>query len=128
MLINRPDLVIMDEPTNHLDIEMIEWLEHYRENSALSLLLVTHDRYFLDAVCDSILELDKGELFEYRRLWILSHKKAEREAARNAEIDKAKNLYRANWSGYGNAKGPEQKLPEWMPLDDIEQKANNAQR
>ena len=95
VLINKPDLVIMDEPTNHLDIDMIEWLEHYLQSSSLSILLVTHDRYFLDAVCNTIIELDNGELVEYKgdfEYYIT--KKAEREMIKNAEIDKAKNLYR----------------------------------
>lgn len=95
VLINKPDLVIMDEPTNHLDVEMIEWLEHYLQSSALSLLLVTHDRYFLDEVCNSIIELDSGELVEYKgdfENYLI--KKAEREQIKNAEIDKARNLYR----------------------------------
>lgn len=95
VLINKPDLVIMDEPTNHLDIDMIEWLEHYLQSSALSLLLVTHDRYFLDEVCNTIIELEHGELVEYKgNFEYYLTKKAEREQIKNAEIDKAKNLYR----------------------------------
>ncbi len=94
-LINQPDLLVMDEPTNHLDVEMIEWLEHYLSSSTLSLLLVTHDRYFLDAVCDSILEIDHCELYEYKGDFeYFVTKKAEREAIKNSEIDKAKNLYK----------------------------------
>jgi ABC transport system ATP-binding/permease protein len=95
VLINKPDLVIMDEPTNHLDIDMIEWLEHYLQNASLSILLVTHDRYFLDEVCNSIIELDNGELVEYKGDFeYYLTKKAEREMIKNAEIDKAKNLFR----------------------------------
>jgi ABC transport system ATP-binding/permease protein len=95
VLINKPDLVIMDEPTNHLDVQMIEWLEHYLSTSTLSLLLVTHDRYFLDAVCDTIIEIDNGDLVEYKGDFeYYLTKKAEREQIKNAEIDKAKNLYR----------------------------------
>ena len=95
VLINKPDLIIMDEPTNHLDIDMIEWLERYLQSSELSLLLVTHDRYFLDEVCDSIIELDNGEIVEYKGDFeYYLTKKAEREMMKNAEIDKAKNLYR----------------------------------
>lgn len=95
VLINKPDLVIMDEPTNHLDVDMIEWLEHYLRDASLSILLVTHDRYFLDEVCDRIIELDNGELFEYKgNFEYYLTKKAEREASRNAEIGKARNLYR----------------------------------
>ena len=95
VLINKPDLVIMDEPTNHLDIDMIEWLEHYLQNASLSLLLVTHDRYFLDEVCNSIIELERGEIVEYKgNFEYYLTKKAEREAIKAAEIDKAKNLYK----------------------------------
>ena len=65
-LLDSPDLLLMDEPTNHLDFEMIEWLEDYLSREALSLLLVTHDRYFLDNVCDVILEMDQNSIFAYK--------------------------------------------------------------
>ncbi len=95
VLINKPDLLIMDEPTNHLDIEMIEWLENYIAKESISILLVTHDRYFLDAVCNSVLELDNTVLYEYKGDYsYFVTKKAEREANQNSEIDKARNLYR----------------------------------
>jgi ABC transport system ATP-binding/permease protein len=94
-LINKPNLIIMDEPTNHLDIDMIEWLENYLQDASLSILLVTHDRYFLDEVCDRIIEIDNHELFEYKGNFdYYLEKKAEREQIANAEIDKARNLYR----------------------------------
>lgn len=94
-LINRPNLIIMDEPTNHLDIEMIEWLENYLQDASLSILLVTHDRYFLDEVCDKIIEIDQHILFEYKGNFdYYLEKKAEREQIQDAEIDKARNLYR----------------------------------
>lgn len=94
-LITRPNLIIMDEPTNHLDIDMIEWLENYLQDKALSILLVTHDRYFLDEVCDKIIEIDNHELYEYKGNFdYYIEKKAEREQIKNSEIDKAKNLYR----------------------------------
>jgi ATP-binding cassette subfamily F protein uup len=94
-LINRPNLLVMDEPTNHLDIDMIEWLENYLQDSSLSILLVTHDRYFLDEVCDKIIEIDNHELYEYKGNFdYYLEKKAEREQIKNSEIDKAKNLYR----------------------------------
>jgi len=95
VLINKPDLLVMDEPTNHFDIEMHEWLENYIEKQDISILLVTHDRYFLDAVCNSVLELDNTQLYEYKGDYsYFVTKKAEREAMQNAEIDKARNLYR----------------------------------
>lgn len=94
-LINKPNLIIMDEPTNHLDIDMIEWLENYLQDASLSILLVTHDRYFLDEVCDRIIEIDNYELFEYKGNFdYYLEKKAEREQIASAEIDKARNLYR----------------------------------
>lgn len=94
-LINRPNLIIMDEPTNHLDIDMIEWLENYLQDASLSILLVTHDRYFLDEVCDKIIEIDNYKLYEYKGNFdYYLEKKAEREQITDAEIDKARNLYR----------------------------------
>jgi ATP-binding cassette subfamily F protein uup len=94
-LINKPTLIIMDEPTNHLDIEMIEWLENYLQDASISLLLVTHDRYFLDEVCDRIVEIDNHILYEYKGNFdYYLEKKAEREQISDAEIDKARNLYR----------------------------------
>jgi ATP-binding cassette subfamily F protein uup len=85
----------MDEPTNHLDIEMIEWLENYLQDPSLSILLVTHDRYFLDEVCDKIVEIDNNILYEYKGNFdYYLEKKAEREQITDAEIDKARNLYR----------------------------------
>jgi len=94
-LINKPNLIIMDEPTNHLDIEMIEWLENYLQDASISILLVTHDRYFLDEVCDKIIEIDNHMLYEYKGNFdYYLEKKAEREQIADAEVDKAKNLYR----------------------------------
>lgn len=95
ILIQTPDLIIMDEPTNHLDVEMIEWLEGYLKSADITLLLVTHDRYFLDAVCNVILELDNNVLYTYKGNYAyFIEKKAEREFKTEREIDKAKNLYR----------------------------------
>lgn len=95
VLIDQPDLLILDEPTNHLDVEMIEWLENYLVSKDLTLLLVTHDRYFLDSVCTEIIELDNGKLFNYKgNFQYFIEKKAEREMIEGSEIDKAKNLYR----------------------------------
>lgn len=94
VLIDQPDLLILDEPTNHLDVEMIEWLENYLISKDLTLLLVTHDRYFLDSVCNEIIELDNTKLFHYKgNFQYFIEKKAERESMENSSIDKAKNLY-----------------------------------
>jgi len=95
VLIDEPHLLILDEPTNHLDVEMIEWLENYLVSKDLTLLLVTHDRYFLDSVCTEIVEIDAAKLFHYRgNFQYFVEKKAERETMENSEIDKAKNLYK----------------------------------
>jgi ATP-binding cassette subfamily F protein uup len=95
VLIDEPQLLIMDEPTNHLDVEMIEWLENYLVNKDLTLLVVTHDRYFLDSVCNEIIEIDNQKLFTYKgNFQYYVEKKAEREGMENSEIDKAKNLYK----------------------------------
>ncbi len=95
ILIAAPDLVIMDEPTNHLDLEMIEWLESFLTNAAITLLIVTHDRYFLDRVCTEIIEIDAGKLFPYAgNFSYFVERKAEREAVENSEVDKARNLYK----------------------------------
>jgi len=88
-------LLIMDEPTNHLDVEMVEWLEHYLNQEKVTLLLVTHDRYFLDAVCNEILELDNSNLYVYKGDYEnYLEKKAARIDSEASSIDKAKNLYR----------------------------------
>ncbi len=94
-LIGEPDLLLLDEPTNHLDFEMIEWLEEYLSRESLSLLLVTHDRYFLDNVCDTILEIEKDSIFPYRGNYsYYLEKKAEREFSDEQSLEKARNLYR----------------------------------
>jgi ABC transport system ATP-binding/permease protein len=88
-------LLIMDEPTNHLDVEMVEWLEYYLSQEKITLLLVTHDRYFLDAVCEEIWELDRSELHTYKGDYEnYMEKKAARLENELANIDKAKNTYR----------------------------------
>ncbi len=95
VIIDDADLVILDEPTNHLDIQTIEWLEEYLSKSKLSLLIVTHDRYFLDEVCDVIVEIDQHTSFVYEGNYsYFLKKKAERESQDILEIEKAKNLYR----------------------------------
>ncbi len=95
ILISNPDFLILDEPTNHLDVEMTEWLEEYLEKTNATLLMVTHDRYFLDRVCDKIIEIDDFGLFAYEGNYsYYLEKRDERIEARNASIDKAKNLLR----------------------------------
>jgi len=88
-------LLIMDEPTNHLDVEMVEWLEHYLNQEKVTLLMVTHDRYFLDAVCEEIWEMDGENLYVYKGDYAnFIEKKAARIESETASIDKAKNQYR----------------------------------
>lgn len=95
VLISNPDFLILDEPTNHLDIEMTEWLEEYLEKSNATLLMVTHDRYFLDRVCNQIIEIDEFGLFSYDGNYAYYlQKREERVENRNAAIDKARNLLR----------------------------------
>ena len=95
VLINEPDLLILDEPTNHLDLDMTEWLEGYLGRGNLSLLMVTHDRYFLDRVCSEILELDRQGVYSYKGNYAYYlQKRQERIEATNAEIARANNLYR----------------------------------
>ncbi|MBO4740139.1 MAG: ATP-binding cassette domain-containing protein, partial [Bacteroidales bacterium] len=95
VLIDDTDLLILDEPTNHLDISMIEWLEDFLSKQSLSILMVTHDRYFLDKVCGDILELEKGAIYHYRGTYdYYTQKREERIATEKAEVEKAKNLYR----------------------------------
>lgn len=94
-LADRADLILLDEPTNHLDIEMIEWLEKWINRSKQTVITITHDRYFLDAVCTRILELDRGHLYSYEgtfETWLLAKKEREfQEAQRQAKLE---NLYR----------------------------------
>ncbi|HNP48370.1 MAG TPA: ABC-F family ATP-binding cassette domain-containing protein [Bacteroidia bacterium] len=94
-LIEPADLIIMDEPTNHLDVEMVEWLEEFLTRSQLTLLLVTHDRYFLDSICDKIIEMENLKLYSYEGNYsYFLEKKAEREFNEERETDKARNLMR----------------------------------
>ena len=95
VLLTDPDLLILDEPTNHLDLNMIEWLEKYLSRNAKALLMVTHDRYFLDRVCSVILELDNDTMYTYRGNYeYYLEKREERITVKNATISKAGNLYR----------------------------------
>lgn len=95
VLIDQPELLILDEPTNHLDLGMVEWLEDYLSRASMALLLVTHDRYFLDHVCTDILEISEQQLFAYHGNYsYYLEKRIERINAFNAETEKLKNIYR----------------------------------
>ncbi len=95
VLVSDPELLILDEPTNHLDLDMVEWLEDYLRRSRLALLMVTHDRYFLDRVCNDILELDQQQLFSYKGNYsYYLEKRQERYDVQNAELARANNLFR----------------------------------
>ncbi|MEA4981306.1 MAG: ABC-F family ATP-binding cassette domain-containing protein [Paludibacter sp.] len=95
VLIGEPDLLILDEPTNHLDLEMVEWLEDFLKRSSMALLMVTHDRYFLDRVCTDIIELDQQKLFQYSGNYsYYLEKREERLDAFSAETERTVNLYR----------------------------------
>jgi ATP-binding cassette subfamily F protein uup len=94
-LITEPDLLILDEPTNHLDLDMTEWLEEYLRRTNLSLLMVTHDRYFLDRVCSEIIEIDNRQVYQYKGNYsYYLEKRQERIEAKSVEIERANNLYR----------------------------------
>jgi ABC transport system ATP-binding/permease protein len=95
VLINKPDLLILDEPTNHLDLEMIEWLEAFFKKEKITLFMVTHDRYFLERVCNEIIELDGGKLYSYKGNYsYYLQKKEERIALEQVVQEKAKNLFK----------------------------------
>lgn len=95
VLISEPELVIMDEPTNHLDLDMVEWLEDHLNRNKMSLLMVTHDRYFLDRICTQILEIDEKQLFTYKgNFSYYLEKRDERVTAQNTETERARNLMR----------------------------------
>lgn len=95
VLVEDSDLLILDEPTNHLDIEMIEWLENYLSRQNLTLLIVTHDRYFLDNVCTDIYEMENGNIYRYKGDYnYFIEKKAEKDYNERIEVEKARNLYK----------------------------------
>lgn len=94
-LITNPDVLILDEPTNHLDLEMIEWLEEYFKSTQMTLFMVTHDRYFLERVCDTIIELDQGQLYNYKGNYSYFLEKKDARLAQEAiELGKTKQLYK----------------------------------
>lgn len=94
-LITEPDLLILDEPTNHLDFEMVEWLEEFLTRSKMSLLMVTHDRYFLDRVCDQIIEIDNRQIYKYKGNYsYFVEKRQERQQLEGINAEKTRNLYK----------------------------------
>lgn len=96
VLITEPDFLILDEPTNHLDLEMIEWLEDYLNKSKSTLLMVTHDRYFLDRVCNEIIEMEANNIYTYKGNYsYYLEKRAERIENMNAEVGKAQKLMKS---------------------------------
>ncbi|NOU18373.1 MAG: ABC-F family ATP-binding cassette domain-containing protein [Bacteroidales bacterium] len=101
-LINKPDILILDEPTNHLDLDMVEWLEDYLLKNRFTILMVTHDRFFLDRVCTDIIEFDQKQLYWYKGNYkYFLEKRQERISYQNAEVEKATNLLRkeSEWMG-----------------------------
>jgi len=95
VLIDEPDFLMLDEPTNHLDLEMIEWLEDFLSHSRTTLLMVTHDRYFLDRVCSGIIEIDNRQIYQYKGNYsYYLEKRQERVEAQNSELERANNLFR----------------------------------
>ena len=95
VLIAEPDFLMLDEPTNHLDLEMIEWLEDYLSRSRTTLLMVTHDRYFLDRVCSEIIEIDNRQIYQYKGNYsYYLEKRQERIESQNSELERANNLFR----------------------------------
>ena len=99
-LLSKPDLLILDEPTNHLDLEMIEWLESFFAKEKITLFMVTHDRYFLERVCSEIVELDEGNIYQYKGNYsYFLTKKQERIERLSVEATKAKQLFKKelNW-------------------------------
>ena len=95
VLIHEPELIMLDEPTNHLDLEMTEWLEGYLGRQNISLLMVTHDRYFLDRVCNEIMEIDRKQLYQYKGNYsYYLEKRQERINAQNTEAERANNLFK----------------------------------
>ena len=129
LLIQEPDFLILDEPTNHLDLEMIEWLEEYLRRSSLTVFLVTHDRYFLERVCNYIVELDAGSLYKYTGNYSeFLHKKTTREENQRIEKHKAKQLMKKelDWMRrMPKARGTKSKS-RINAFDDIEAKAKQS--
>ena len=127
-LITEPDLLILDEPTNHLDLDMTEWLEEYLRRTNLSLLMVTHDRYFLDRVCSEIIEIDNQQLYQYKGNYsYYLEKREERIEAKSVEIERANNLYRTELDWMRRARGHKARYRE-DAFYELEKVAKQRQR
>ena len=128
MVIDEPEFIILDEPTNHLDLDMIEWLESYLQNPNLTILMVTHDRYFLERVCSQIVELDRGQIYRYSGNYSeFLHKKATRMENESIEYEKTKKLYKKEleWvRRQPKARGTKAKS-RVDAFDDIKEKVSN---
>ncbi len=131
VLINEPDLLILDEPTNHLDLEMVEWLEEYLSGTSITLLMVTHDRYFLDRVCTDIVEIDEKAIYQYKGNYsYFLEKREERIEAHANSVEKATNLLRREqeWmSRQPQARGTKAKY-RIDAFYDLKDKANAGRR
>lgn len=130
-LIQHPDILLMDEPTNHLDIDMIEWLESYLSRSKMSLFVVSHDRYFLDTVCNQIVEMDREQLQVYNGNYAyFLEKKAQLEEARQSEIDKAKQFVRSelDWMRRSPKARTTKSRSRIQAFYDTEEKAKSGRR
>jgi len=130
VLLDEPDLLILDEPTNHLDIDMIEWLEGYLSTSKMTLLMVTHDRYFLDRVCNHIIELNRGQLYHYKGNYeYFLQKRSEQEDLRQLEKDKAGQLMKKEleWLRRSPKARTGKSKSRITALDAIQEKATQAE-
>ncbi|MEO1178691.1 MAG: ATP-binding cassette domain-containing protein, partial [Pseudomonadota bacterium] len=133
LVIDEPDLIVMDEPTNHLDLDMIEWLEEWLQQSKITLLMVTHDRYFLERVCNTIIELEGGNLYRYQGNYSdYLTKKATRHEVEKAEFEKNVKRFKKEleWvrrmpqgrgtkaksrvDAFGDLKSKDLPLPSWL--------------
>ena len=131
VLIDNPDLLILDEPTNHLDLEMIEWLEDYLIQAEVTLLMVTHDRYFLDRVCNHILEIDRGKLYHHKGNYqYYLEKRAEREAIRQTEMHKAEQLFKKEleWMRRGPKARTSKSKSRIQSFHDVKDKVKNREQ
>ncbi len=128
LLLDEPELLLLDEPTNHLDVDMIEWLEKYLQQQNITLLMVTHDRYFLDRVCNHILELEDGKLYHHTGNYAyFLEKRAEREAVYNTELSKANKLMKKEleWMRRSPKARTTKSKARITNFDNIKEKATN---